>query len=137
MNCITIYQPWAMMIATGDKTIETRTHGGFYKLKGQRIGIHAGKHDIESAEDLLAEDFERHPEYAQYRGRAKELFGVILATAFVADHRRLVRADGKAAQCSIEQGLWGLVLADVKQIHPPFKINGQRGIWTAELEGKA
>jgi len=39
---ITIKQPWASRIARAQKTIETRTHSRFKRLKGKTILIHVG-----------------------------------------------------------------------------------------------
>lgn len=43
MKAITIWQPWASLIMSGRKAIETRTHDRFKGLVGQRIAIHAGR----------------------------------------------------------------------------------------------
>ena len=44
MKAITLHQPWASLIAEGIKTIETRSWAPPRQLIGQRIAIHAGKH---------------------------------------------------------------------------------------------
>ena len=42
MKAITLYQPWATLVALGIKNIETRSWRPPYALIGQRIAIHAG-----------------------------------------------------------------------------------------------
>ncbi len=99
MPAITIWQPWASMIAAGIKTIETRTHSGFSSLKGKRIAIHAGmKFDpawlSENAKlDLAGAGM---PQEAHQYPR-----GAIVATAFVSDARRLCPTDEPAACCVV------------------------------------
>ena len=44
MKALTLYQPWASLIAVGAKTIETRGYRPPSTLKlGERFAIHAGK----------------------------------------------------------------------------------------------
>ena len=43
MKALTLYQPWASLIAHGVKTIETRSWAPPRRLIGQRIAIHAGR----------------------------------------------------------------------------------------------
>ncbi|MXY35645.1 MAG: ASCH domain-containing protein [Dehalococcoidia bacterium] len=43
MKAITLWQPWASLIAAGIKTAETRSWQPPATLVGQRIAIHAGK----------------------------------------------------------------------------------------------
>ena len=48
MKAISLWQPWASLVALKLKTIETRGHDRFKGLVGQRIAIHAGrKFDME------------------------------------------------------------------------------------------
>jgi len=48
MKAITLWQPWATLVALKLKTIETRNHDRFKGLVGQRIAIHAArKFDME------------------------------------------------------------------------------------------
>ena len=39
--CISLWQPWASLIALGWKTVETRGHNRFACLAGRRIAIPA------------------------------------------------------------------------------------------------
>ncbi len=43
---ITLYQPWASLIAVGAKRYETRSFPAPRRLLGQRIAIHAAKREI-------------------------------------------------------------------------------------------
>lgn len=46
MKAISLWQPYASLIAAGKKTIETRTHSRRRSLAGQRIAIHAAKRKL-------------------------------------------------------------------------------------------
>ena len=136
MKAITLWQPWATLIAHGFKTIETRTHNHFACLKGQRIAIHAGK-TWDGAGDMTA------ARALFQRGRAvlnatKDLpmpHGVVVCTAFVQDARPLKGdADSDAALCHAD-GLYGLILTDIEPLDPPVPARGHQGIW--EWEGAA
>ena len=43
MRAVTLYQPWASLIALGHRTTETRSWPAPRSLVGSRIAIHAGK----------------------------------------------------------------------------------------------
>ena len=56
MYALTLWEPWATLIARGDKTIETRSWRPQKHHIGSRIAIHAGvRVDRESVEELLPE----------------------------------------------------------------------------------
>lgn len=50
MRCLTIWQPWASMIVGGWKPYEFRNWAAPTSIVGQRIGIHAAKRPIKTAE---------------------------------------------------------------------------------------
>jgi len=126
MKAITLYQPWASLIAEGYKTIETRQHDRFKDLKGRRIAIHAGMR------------FDRWPyvERDQHPNmhKIKMPHGVIVCTAQV-DNARWLRGDSiqeyDAAMC-ITDGLFGLFLSDIQKVEPPIPARGWQGIWEIE-----
>ena len=43
MLALTLWQPWATLIAEGAKPVENRTWAPPIRIRGQRIAIHAGK----------------------------------------------------------------------------------------------
>ena len=130
MPAITIWQPWASMIAAGIKTIETRTHSGFASLKGKRIAIHAGlKFDpVWRSEDALLDlasacMCDRPEQYPQ---------GAVVATAYVSDARRLHGDDQESACCTVTDRTHGLILTDIQPVTPPVPAKGKQGIWLWE-----
>jgi hypothetical protein len=107
MTAISIRQPWASLIATGKKTIETRT----WPTK------HRGPLLI-----CVSQSPKRH-------GLPT---GVALAIADVIDCRPMTKADEPAACCDIYPKAWSWVLANVRAIDH-FKVKGQLGLFKVEL----
>ena len=104
MKAITIWEPWASLIAHGIKREETRTWAPPVELIGQRIAIHAAKRRVNPTEwpEVMGRDLQEDwPEgYARClrATRGEELsddwpYGCLIATAVltsvsrVLDHR--------------------------------------------------
>jgi hypothetical protein len=117
MKAITIHQPWASMIALGEKTIECRswrTH-------------HRGPL-------LICASNKKPPLFEGYRPP----YGLALAVVDVVDCRLLVREDMAAAGMVPEdwpyvEGGYGWILANAKEIEP-FKVKGYQGIYNVECD---
>jgi hypothetical protein len=105
MKALSIKQPWANMIAAGEKTIETRTWATPYR--GQLLIVSSKKPDIEPA-------------------------GFALATAVLVDCRPMTKADELAACCPTYADAQAWVLRDVRRIHP-FPVCGQLGLFEVPL----
>ncbi len=106
MKCISIKQPWANMIASGQKTIETRTWPTNYRGE---IAIASSKTPkIEPA-------------------------GCVIALATLVDCRPMTERDENAACCDVYLGAWAWVLEGIKKIEP-IKVRGQLGIYNIDLE---
>ena len=94
MKAISLWQPWASLIAAGAKTIETRSWAPPKAIIGQRIAIHAAKRkptsdDLEVLQNLdkMPVGFMRHPQFGSIMpdGRGRMALGQVLATAVLAD----------------------------------------------------
>jgi hypothetical protein len=144
MRAITLHQPWASLIAFGLKSIETRTHDRFRGLVGQTIAIHAGQKwdelafsiswpltDAEMAREAAAEYGADGAAVRRAIHAARGAAGCVVAVVDVADHRRLTGADSRAALCQAE-GLFGLVLVNVRRFREPIAARGHQGIWEWE-----
>lgn len=137
VRCITLWLPWAMWVAWGWKTIETRKHKRFQSLVGQCIGIHAGlnwdRDAIDAARPYLT------PEQIQ---RTYELFkapplGCIVAAAQPKAHRLLTPWDAPAALIECDTPRFGLDFGDqVRVVDKPYPVKGARGIWKTTLRFK-
>ena len=86
MKAITLWQPWASLIAVGVKTSETRSWAAPQSLWGERIAIHAAKRlflfkDTEGwpneLQDAVSDMIDR--EYAMWKGNLP--LGAVVATA--------------------------------------------------------
>lgn len=129
MRAITLYQPWASLIAAGVKDRETRSWPPPQYLVGQRIAIHAGLR----VEADVPETFDA--EVAHHLGAAWR--STVPRGAVVA----IVRLSGWAATGElVRQGLvdaWGdyspgryaWLLREIEPLDPPAYVRGQRGIW--------
>jgi hypothetical protein len=124
MKAISLYQPWAAWVVTGQKIIETRGHDRFRSLVGQRIAIHATKKFDEDAPDVACPYC---PAVVQHRAALKR--GAIVGTVEVVGARWLTDADSAAALCSCHEGRFGLILANPIAFDVPVKIVGHQGIW--------
>jgi hypothetical protein len=105
MKALSIKQPWANLIATGKKTIETRTWATLYR-----------------GELLLASS------------KCPRVYpaGYALAVARLVDCRPMTKADCEAAQCDLYPGAVSWVLEEVHAIEP-FPIKGHLGIFDVEM----
>ena len=91
MQAITLWQPYASLIAEGIKTTETRSWAPKKEMLGERIAIHASKRKISTA------DWERFPIEMQQAiilkwGSTFEVdipYGAVVATAVLADVKQV------------------------------------------------
>jgi len=128
MICLSIRQPWASLVVSGRKTIETRIWSfrwcaNLAKLHGQRIAIHAGKRLDTHA---IPAEFSLKDIQTEWQ------LGGIICTALLKGHKFYespedFSADRKLHLCprmdevdfmqlSEDQRVLGLVLADPRQV---------------------
>lgn len=105
MKALSVKQPWANMIASGQKTIETRTWKTVYR--GPLLIVSAKTPDIAPA-------------------------GQALAIAELVDCRPMSVLDESAARCSNYEGAFAWVLKNIRSI-PPFPVSGQPALFDVEL----
>ena len=105
MKAISIKQPWANLIASGKKTIETREWATLYR--GQVLLVSSKVPKIEPA-------------------------GCAVAVANLVDCRVMTKADEVAAQCSIYPNAFAWVLQNVRAIEP-FPVKGQLGLYEVDV----
>jgi len=104
MKAISVKQPWASMIARGEKTIETRTWTT--KYRGPLLICSSKKPFIQPS-------------------------GCAIAICELIDCRPMTEADEQAAHCHTYPGAWAWALAHIKPIEP-FRVKGQLGIFEVE-----
>ena len=114
MKALTICQPYADMIATGEKIIENRTWPAQAAMIGQRIAIHAGK----SRAWLMPED--RRPD---------RVCGAVIATAVLVACHRVEDLAPDLASRDDANGPWCWLLGQVEVLPRPVPVNGALGLW--------
>jgi hypothetical protein len=105
MKAISIKQPWANLIASGQKTIETREWSTSYR--GQLLLVSSKIPKIEPA-------------------------GCAVALADLVDCRRMTEADEDAAKCSIYPNAFAWVLQNIRAIEP-FPVKGRLGLYEVDI----
>lgn len=131
MKTISLWQPWATLIAVGAKRIETRHWAAPASLVGERIGIHAAK--TKAHLNICDESpFSNHIENAQ------ELpLGAVVATAVLVRCREMTeqaireleaRLPDEAEFGLYEPGRYAWVLRDVLALEP-VAFRGSQGFF--------
>ncbi len=103
MKAISIRQPWASMIASGEKTIETRTWST--KYRGPLLIVASKKPAIEGLPSSVA-----------------------VATVRLVNCRPMTREDEAAAKCDLYPNAVAWILTDIKPI-TSFPVKGQLGLY--------
>jgi len=106
MKCISVRQPWANLIASGKKTIETRTWRTRYR-------------------GTLAIASSKKP--AIYPA------GFVVCVAELVDCRPMTPADADFAGCDWYEGAWAWVLKNIRPVEP-VRIKGSLGIYEIDYE---
>ena len=120
MKALTLWQPWASVVALGIKKIENRRWKPPASVIGRRIAIHAGKTYDEKGAKLIAEICGGQPERVP--------FGVLMATA------RVVGVVTTPEEVALDQRRWffgpyGWVLEDIYPCDE-VEIKGAQGLWS-------
>ncbi|QWU14903.1 ASCH domain-containing protein [Paenibacillus sophorae] len=145
MRCITILQPWATLIALGEKKFETRS----WKTKNRgQLAIHAGK-------KIDKEICQREPfksVLAKHGYTADNLpTGSVVAVCRLKECYRVTRPYGENGLISLEgthqlrtwgdylsneqlfgdysDGRFAWELADVQRLPEPIPAKGRQGLW--------
>ena len=129
MKAITLWQPWATLIADGIKTLETRTWEPPADLIGQRIAIHAAKRPMTSehltatvVRELLQLGF----------GQPSDLpYGAVVCTVVI---RWVFPTDGDDRDLygDYSEGRFVWQLADLEKLDPPVPAKGHQRFWEWE-----
>ncbi len=106
MKAISVKEPWAGMIASGKKTIETRTWKT--KYRGEILIVASLKPKTENS-------------------------GKAIAIAKIWDCRDMVPRDRLAACCQIYDRAKSWVLADIRRIKP-FKVRGKLSVYSVDID---
>ena len=135
MKALTLHQPWASLIALGEKTIETRSWRAGYT---GRIAIHAGKLSQERAEECQEEPYRSLLVKHGIKVIGDLPWGAVIATAMLVGYHRM--DDDYVSAMTIERpdevrlgffapGRYGWVLSDVEPFQVPVPARGYQGLW--------
>lgn len=116
MRALSIKQPWAELIASGVKTIETRTWATKYRgplLICSGLCVDATAHF--ASIDL-----------------SKLEYGMAVASADLVGCRPMAHEDESDAKCEWTDGRFAWVLQNVHRIEVPFAVRGQLGLFNVE-----
>ena len=109
MKALSVRQPWANLIAAGEKTIETRTWATNYR--GEILIVSSKKPRIEPA-------------------------GYAVALARLVECRPMTKNDEVAACCEIYPNAFAWVLEDVRPVRP-FPVRGQLGVYEVDCRSQS
>lgn len=146
MKALTVWQPWASLIAIGAKPYEFRGWRPPRSIIGQRIAIHAGARRMQRSEvyDLLHTLDHACLNAEAARPLLRRIYdnpGIaplshILCTAVLGEPKR---GDECAREFGIETGgndsgrtgtfNWGWPLTDIQPLVPPAPARGAQGFW--------
>lgn len=153
IKAITVYDPWASLIALGEKKIETR--GWYTKYRGP-IAIHAGKKyagDISFQEPFFTALAPQHSRLGDAPGKVGISYhlGCILAICNLVDCINIDsigKLDGMPVWAHLENGQmiegnelafgdytpgrYAWILEDVRRLAEPIPVRGRQRIWNWE-----
>jgi activating signal cointegrator 1 len=132
MKCISLQQPWASLLVSGAKKIETRswqtTHRG-------PLAVHASKSFLPLARSLCwHEPFKTALEAAGYASWDELPLGRIIGVMEVIDCKPVEELDldpssDEAAFGDYRPGRWGWLLANASPLIVPIPFKGQLGLF--------
>lgn len=122
MKALSVKQPWAWLIASGRKTIETRTWPTNYR----------GPILIVSSKKMMTRDDFKEFRLAFTDCPVTMWYGFAVCKANLVDCRPMTKEDENKAGCEIYDGAYSWVLEDVEPIKP-FAVKGQLGIYEVEV----
>jgi len=105
MKCLSVKQPWANLIASGQKTIETRTWATDYR--GPLLIVSSKTPAIEPA-------------------------GAAVALVELVDCRPMRKSDEPAACCDIYPNAVAWVLSEIRRVRP-VPTRGSLGLYEADI----
>jgi len=147
---ITIWQPWATLIAEGAKVFEFRSWPAPARLHGRRIAIHAGARPVRGGELRELVEKLRSPAAAETGlrvGPALQVLNKVMSgeanlplssVLCLATLGKPIRNAELAAQLGIswsndsdrmEHSNWGWPLSDIERLAPFVPARGAQGWW--------
>lgn len=132
MKAITIWQPWATLVAIGAKKIETR--GWATRYRGP-LAIHAAKKkDLENLLPGLRPSIETALVEAGYRKFADLPYGAVVAVGdlVVVTAIESPPPQPEASFGDYSAGRWAWHLGNVRMLDRPVPMRGKQGLWNVD-----
>lgn len=148
MRAISIWQPWATLLASGAKRIETRSWYPRGLRSDQLVAIHAGKRWTTQVRDLCQADpmFRRYLQLAERRGLWSFEHPPLGCIVAIARFERAMPTEELASQITQRErrfgnygpGRFGWIFSDVQPIRP-VPLRGQQGLfeWATQADDVA
>jgi hypothetical protein len=147
VKALTLWQPWATLVAIGAKHIETRSWPTQYRGP---IAIHAAKHFNTPRctwEEPFKSELAKAGMFSENGGFKLKHNGCVIAIADLVDCVKVLHSDGMMAWLEngyvaddyeypfgdYSEGRYGWILANVRPIHP-VRVNGRQRLWNWEPE---
>lgn len=146
MKALTVWQPWATLIADGVKPFEFRGHKRCVSIIGQRIAIHAAARKVDWREvnrliDILESGHWRMTGLQPYAATVLKwmrdnpdaiTYSHVVCTAVLGVPTKNPLIDGvplRNDSTRSDQANWGWPLHDVEKLIPPIPARGAQGFW--------
>jgi len=143
MRTITLWQPWASLIVTDMKKVETRGHKT--NIRG-RVAIHAAKFR-KIPHEVFREIYDLLPPYSMVatwlgsieKGKCTENFGSVLGTVVIKDCVPIEELYGTEYDTPLERavgdwsvGRYGWILSAPQTFESSVPVKGKQGFWNWE-----
>ena len=129
LPALSVKQPWASWIATGDKTIETRTWSTDYRgplliVASQGVDGRLERRALDSNDAALLERIRTAPR------------GMALCVVNLLDCRPMTADDEAAAGCAWRLDLWAWCFQGLWPL-APYRVRGRLGLYRTAIEPEA
>lgn len=144
MKALTIWQPWATLIAEGWKPYEFRGWPAPKSIVGQRIAIHAGARAAKRQEiaDLLSRMQLRRSKIDEQalptleRGHLSPAMfplSTVLCTAILGEPKLAARLFAGEIDPNdsdrVNHSIWAWPMLQIERLQPPIPARGAQGFW--------
>jgi len=154
MKVITLWQPWAFLVARGDKKIETRSWKAPKELMGQRIAIHAAKAFSKEMQELCwTQPFRGILLKNGFNMSFSDMpLGKVVATAKLMACLKIINYQPGCLRATLENGnevinneyhfgdytpgRYAWILEDIQPLEEPVQAKGMQKLWNLPLECK-
>jgi len=132
MKAITLWQPWASMVALGLKKVETRSWGPRHRGP---LAIHAAKSIPMGARAMAREIARQFDLDLDSLPRGKIVAVCVLDSIKPTDELVNTLSTAELLAGDYTDGRWGWILKDVRKVIP-FRVKGGQSLWTFKQAGE-